>query len=67
MMIDARTVDDRPLLDADICIIGGGPAGLAIAHSLLGKGLSVVLLEGGGMEWDSDDQALYWGESQGRP
>ena len=67
MMTDARTLDDQTVLDADICIIGGGPAGLTIAHSLLGKGLSVVLLEGGGFELEDGDQALYWGESIGRP
>jgi choline dehydrogenase-like flavoprotein len=67
MIIDARTMDDGAALDADLCIIGGGPAGLAMAHTFLGTGREVVLLEGGGREWDQDDQALFWGESVGRP
>jgi choline dehydrogenase-like flavoprotein len=32
---------------ADVCVIGGGPAGLALVFALLGTGLRVTLLEGG--------------------
>jgi flavin-dependent dehydrogenase len=55
MITDARTMDDGAALDADLCIIGGGPAGLTMAHTFLGTGREVVLLEGGGREWDQDD------------
>lgn len=34
-------------MDADFCIVGAGPAGLTLAHALLGSGRSVVLLESG--------------------
>jgi choline dehydrogenase-like flavoprotein len=35
------------LLEADVCIVGGGPAGLAVALGLIGTGLRLVLLEAG--------------------
>jgi len=40
---DATARDDT--LDSDIIIIGAGPAGLSLALSLRGAGLSVTLLE----------------------
>ena len=36
------------LLEADVCIVGGGPAGLAVALGLIGTGLRLVMLEAGG-------------------
>lgn len=41
MSPDLRTVD--------LCVVGGGPAGLALASALIGSGMSVVLLESGGI------------------
>lgn len=32
---------------ADVCVIGAGPAGLTLAHELLGSGLQVLVLEAG--------------------
>ena len=34
-------------LNADLCVIGAGPAGLSLARSLTGTGIRVVVLEGG--------------------
>jgi choline dehydrogenase-like flavoprotein len=36
------------VLEADVCIIGGGPAGIAIARELAGTPISVILVETGG-------------------
>jgi choline dehydrogenase-like flavoprotein len=52
-------------MDADVCIAGGGPAGIALARRLAGRGARVVLLESGGLEFDSETQALYEGEVAG--
>jgi choline dehydrogenase-like flavoprotein len=47
MFADALQVDDESVVNADICIIGAGPAGLTLALELNGKGLKVLLLEAG--------------------
>src|SRR5688572_2770616 len=67
MLIDARTLDNDIQIEADVCIVGSGAAGLTIAHSLLGTGVKVVLLEAGGLEVDPGDQNLYHGNLVGLP
>lgn len=42
---------DAPL-DADVCVIGAGPAGIAIAREFLGSGTRVLLVESGGLDQD---------------
>jgi sarcosine oxidase subunit alpha len=54
---EARTSHHRHST-CDVLIIGGGPAGLATARSLVGSGLSVVLANeqpqlGGSLNWDA--------------
>jgi choline dehydrogenase-like flavoprotein len=46
--LDATTVPNGTTWSASICVIGAGPAGLALAESLRGTGHSVVVLESGG-------------------
>lgn len=58
MLIDMRSVAKEQIFEADICIIGAGPAGLAIATSLSGQKLTVCLVESGGFEPDRATQAL---------
>lgn len=65
MYIDARTLPDRTRLEADIAIIGAGPAGITLARALGGGHRSVCLLDAGGVEHDQQVQALYDGESVG--
>ena len=47
MITDARTLPDGTVLDGDVCIIGGGPAGIAIAHELRDTPQRIILLESG--------------------
>jgi choline dehydrogenase-like flavoprotein len=49
----------------DVCVVGSGPAGLAIAMELSKAGKQVCLLESGGLEYEDDTQDLYTGESVG--
>ena len=65
MLIDARTLDEGATLEADVCIAGAGAAGMTIAMDLRGSGLSVVLLESGGVERDEATQALSEGRMTG--
>jgi choline dehydrogenase-like flavoprotein len=48
-------------LEADICIIGAGPAGIAMAREFEGTDLSVLLIESGGLDFDKETQNLYRG------
>jgi len=66
-MLDARTVPDGTALEADLCIVGGGAAGISIAREFIGQSRRVILLESGGLEPDPETQSLYDGESTGIP
>lgn len=50
----------------DVCIAGSGPAGILVARRLAARGFSVALMEGGGLDLDSQSQDLYQGEIVGR-
>ncbi len=61
MLIDANQLDDGAVIEKDLCILGAGAAGIALALEFSGHGFSVALLEGGGFERDAESQALYEG------
>jgi choline dehydrogenase-like flavoprotein len=67
VLIDARSLPADERVEADICIVGAGPAGLTVALELLGSGLRVCLLESGGRDPEPDDHDLLGGESVGYP
>jgi len=60
-LVDGRSLPQGEELEADLCIIGGGPAGLSLAYALAGQGLSVTLVETGGIEEESGSSALNGG------
>lgn len=64
---DARELSDGAVIDADVCIVGGGPAGISLALSLLDTSQSIVLLESGGSEDDPESQQLNVGVNAGLP
>lgn len=53
-------------IDADVCIIGAGAAGITAARELINSGLEVCLLESGGFEYEQSIQDLYKGVSVGK-
>ncbi|MEC7526048.1 MAG: GMC family oxidoreductase [Myxococcota bacterium] len=55
------------VVDADVCIVGSGPAGVAVALEVARSGKRVVVLEGGGRAREPETQALYALESVGLP
>lgn len=61
MMQDARDLPDGHLLQADVCIVGAGAAGIAMALDFIGTRIRVLLLESGGPGFEKDTQALYAG------
>ena len=64
-LIDARSLPNAAVLEPDIAIIGGGPAGISLALALAGSKLNVVLLESGGMSFDPQIQKMYSGGLSG--
>lgn len=67
MVIDTRRLDEEAVVAADVCIIGGGMAGLALGLELSRRGVSTVVLESGGHEPDNQTRDLYRGEAVGIP
>jgi choline dehydrogenase-like flavoprotein len=61
MIIEAASVGNNAIVDAQVCIVGAGPAGIALALDLSEKGISVLLLESGWLKADPSTQALYEG------
>jgi choline dehydrogenase-like flavoprotein len=62
MISDANGVAPGAALDCDICIVGGGAAGITLALQFLRSDLRVILLESGGMMPDAATQLLYEAE-----
>jgi choline dehydrogenase-like flavoprotein len=66
MHVDARTMDNNSLIEGDICIVGAGAAGLSIAMEWINTSHKVILLEGGGFDYDDKVQELYRGKNTGQ-
>lgn len=66
MHIDAKTLDNDSLIEGDICIVGAGAAGISIALEWMNTPYKVILLEGGGFEYEDRIQELYSGKTTGQ-
>lgn len=62
MIRDADSIPNGSRLEADVCVVGGGPAGIALALSLSDQGHAVLLLESGRLQAHAPTQDLYEGE-----
>lgn len=58
MIIDANEIESGTNLQCDLCIIGGGTAGIILAREFDDSDLNVWLLESGGFEIEQDTQEL---------
>ncbi len=67
MHIDARELDNQSVIEGDICIIGAGAAGISIALDWANTPYKIILLEGGGFDYDDRVQELYNGKLTGHP
>jgi choline dehydrogenase-like flavoprotein len=62
VICNADSIPNGTCLRADVCIIGAGPAGIALGLDLSERGFSVLLLESGFMKENSTTQRLYEGD-----
>lgn len=58
MIVDARVLVPGSVVVGDVCVVGAGPVGVAVAEYLESVGLDVVQLESGGREHDAAADAL---------
>lgn len=63
MLKSARGIRNGETLEADVCIVGAGPAGITLAMALAGSGRRILLIEAGGARGPGGAQALYRGET----
>jgi choline dehydrogenase-like flavoprotein len=67
MLIDATELTNGDSVEADLCIVGAGAVGIAMALEFDGSNKKVVVLESGGFELEPRTQSLYKGTHVGRP
>jgi choline dehydrogenase-like flavoprotein len=63
---DARRLDAE-VVSVDVCIVGGGAAGITLAQEFAGQSTRVALIESGDFEFQRGAQALYGGNNIGLP
>jgi len=66
MHTDARNLENNSIIEGDICIVGAGAAGISMALEWMDTKYKVILLEGGGFEYDEKMQELYAGKTTGQ-
>jgi choline dehydrogenase-like flavoprotein len=64
---DLATFDPSTLFEADLIVVGGGPAGLTIAREFIGTSVRVIVLESGLLDETPGHAALSELESIGEP
>ena len=58
-IIDANRLQPNSILNADICVVGAGAAGITLSSELNGSSQSVCLIESGSYDPDESTQSLY--------
>ncbi len=65
MMHRLAQLADGETLYSDVCIIGAGAAGIALADRLSDSGLAISVFESGGLDYNVSTQDLYIGSQSG--
>lgn len=65
MHLDLQQAGGELRLQADVCIVGGGAAGITLARQLLRNGHAVALLESGGLDYEPATANLNAGPNIG--
>jgi choline dehydrogenase-like flavoprotein len=67
VIFDLERADAPPVSQRyDVCVVGGGVAGIVLSRTLAGHGRHVLLLEAGGLEASDESQEFYRGDIAGR-
>ncbi|MFC5584155.1 GMC oxidoreductase [Nitratireductor kimnyeongensis] len=66
-ILDLRSVPPGTRFDADLALVGAGPAGLTLAREFAHTRLKILLVESGGVEFDPEVQLLNRVENIGDP
>ncbi len=64
MLINGNELTQKKNDRADICIVGGGAAGIVLANELKDYPGKVILVEGGDVNYSGESQELYKAESK---
>jgi choline dehydrogenase-like flavoprotein len=67
MFVDARCLDDGLNIQTEVCVIGGGVAGITLVLEFEKCGIQACLIESGGYAGNEATRDLYRGESIGLP
>jgi choline dehydrogenase-like flavoprotein len=67
VIIDARSLSLEETFEAEVCIVGSGPAGITLAREFANQNFRVCLVESGGLELDQETQSLCDGKVIGDP
>jgi choline dehydrogenase-like flavoprotein len=67
LFVDSRTLDDGTVVESEVCIIGGGAAGIALARELAHQPFRVALIESGDIDYDDETHELLEVVNTGRP
>lgn len=65
MFIDARSIVPGTVIEAELCIVGAGAAGITLAQEFVGSSVNVCVIESGDIEFNWQTQALYEGANVG--
>lgn len=62
MFTDPKPFGPDHVERSTVCIFGSGPAGMTLASTLATRGVDVLLIEAGGLEYETWSQDLYRGD-----
>ena len=65
MFRDASEIHPDSVIEADVCIVGAGAAGITLGREFLNHSYKVCLLESGALQTEAETQALYAGRNIG--
>jgi choline dehydrogenase-like flavoprotein len=67
MFRSGKSVLEQEILGAEVCVVGAGPAGLTVAAELGRAGISTIVVESGGGDYDPAVQGLSRATQSGLP